>query len=62
MIIIVYCFVRIDTYVGEEPPQYNEEIDETTKQHPIHRPDMPCWSNQRVRNKVTDHICALLAR
>ena len=31
MIIIIYYFADIGTYVGDEPPQQGEEIDEAVK-------------------------------
>jgi hypothetical protein len=31
MIIIIYCFADIDTYVGDEPPQHDEEMEEAVE-------------------------------
>ena len=64
MIIIVYCFVYIDTYVGNEPPQQDDQMEEEVVQQPVgvQRPGMPCRQDHSVHIELEDHICALFAR
>ena len=64
LIIIVYCFVDINTYVGDEPPQQDERLEEEVFQHPIGvwRPAMPRRLDRRVCIELASHMCALFSR
>jgi hypothetical protein len=48
LLIIIFCFTNIGTYVGDEPPQQDEEIEEAKEKPTIHRPHMPCNQDKRV--------------
>jgi hypothetical protein len=46
LIIIIYCFAYIGTYVGDEPPQHEDEVmEEAEDQSLVQRPHMPCRSD-----------------
>ena len=57
MILIVYCFENINTYVGDEPTQQDEEMDEVVE-HPIgHIPAMPQRLDLMFWIELEDCIC-----
>ena len=63
LIIVVYCFIDINTYVEDEPPQQDEEMEEEVVEQLIgKRFVMPCRPNQRVQIKLENRICALFPR
>ena len=46
VIIIIYCFGDIGTYVGDAPPQHEDEVmEEAEDQSLVQRPHMPCRSD-----------------
>ena len=62
-IVILYGFVDIETYVGDEPPQQDEEMEEEVVEVPIgHGPIISCRLDCRVCIELADHICALFAK
>ena len=59
MILIVYYFSDIGTYVGDEPPQQDDKMDEVVEDPIAHRPFMPQRSNLEFWIKLANHICHL---
>lgn len=47
LIIIVYYFIHIGTYVGEVPPQHHEVMDKDDVQPPMPKPSIPHRPNHR---------------
>ena len=59
MILIVYNFANIDTYVGDDPPQQDDEMDDVVEQPIAHGLVMPQRSDLRFWTKLVDCICYL---
>ena len=57
MILIVYYSIDINTYVGDEPTQQHEEMDELVEKPITHKLVMPQRSNIKFQTKLEDHIC-----
>ena len=62
MILLGYYFAYIGTYVGDEPPKQDEEMEEEIKQPIGHRPIMPRRLDHRFHTELEDHICDLFVR
>ena len=62
LIIIVYFFADIDTYVRDDPLQQDEKMEEVAKQLVGHRPIIPHRPNHRVHTKLKDRLCDLFVR
>ena len=52
------------TYVGDEPPQPDEEMEEEVVKQPtgVQRPVMPYRLDRSARIELADNICSLFAR
>jgi hypothetical protein len=62
LIIIIYCFVDIGTYVGDEPTQCEDKVMEKVEDHPpvVQIPHMPRMPDMRVRLEVADELCHVM--
>jgi hypothetical protein len=60
LVFIIYCFANIGTYVGNEPPQQDEEMEEENEKHTIHRAHMPRRKDRRVWIEMVDHLCGVM--
>jgi hypothetical protein len=57
---ITYCFAYIGTYVGDGPPQYDEDMEEAEEHLTVQRLCMPRRQDQRVPIDVVDHLCGFM--